>query len=901
MKTFLGSVAEWAVGEYGFNEIGDVDFVFPNRRAGLFFIRELARVVGRERTIVLPKVYDINGFVESFSKLKKADDTELLLYLLKTYNEISGRDDSLRSFVEFGEKILHDFDEEDKYLVDVHKLYDNISDINQLRADIELSDEQREAVERLINVGTKDNGSLKFRENFVQIWRSMGELYDKFTERLKQNGVGYEGLIYREVCGRNDEDVTQRRAVFVGFNVLTTSEEAFINKFERAGKGKMIFDYGKVARDGSFSNYRQKIADFGFVIPDNMTEHPAMTAAEQAERVGEIVRELIDGSSVETTERNTAIVLADETLLTDTLAALPAGIEHINVTMGYPLRNTPIATLVNALIYMQTTICVQGSKRTIYHKPLMDVLLHPYAGYVCNADKAGEMVRKMTQSNIIRVDIEDLCEVDGRLFQPADDMLGYLMEVCDRIEEATGENQLQREYIREYRRRLTLLKTYTQETGVQIDKGETASIIRKMARSMKVQFKGEPLKGLQVMGLLECRLLDFENVIFVGFNDQYVPGVGVSDNSIVPYNMRKPFGLPTHEITNFIYAYNFYRMMNRCSRLDMIYNMSTGEMSKNEPSRFLLQMKYLYGKEVKVRHASVAEFGECAGIEPYRPGKEMWKTLDHISPSSLKDFINCPLKFFYGTLMGLQSDEEIDEGMKANKFGDLLHGVMEEYYTNGGLKDPDAAFRKVYKKVMHREYEERGVDIIAHDAVVKMAISIISYDENERRTFRVEACERKFAFDFSGMKISGKIDRIDTSGDEVVVIDYKTSRGTEKIDIERMFRIGGAKLEDNEAMQVLMYCLALKKMKMYEGKTFRPVLYKTYELMKPKKERKEITIQPYDDVSEEFEKGLMQTIEEITKRMESGCFEMRKEAEGYVETQQDKTCEYCDFRKLCNN
>ena len=901
MKTFLGSVAEKAISEYGAEGISDVDFVFPNRRAGLFFLKELARVVGRGRTIVLPKVYDINGYVESFSKLRKADETELLLYLYSTYNKVFDRNESLKNFVEFGEKILHDFDEEDKYLVDIHRLYDNISDINQLRADIELSDEQREAVERLINVGTNCNGSLKFRENFIQTWQKMGELYGRFTEQLKSVGVGYEGLIYREVCGMKDEDVAKHKAVFVGFNVLTATEEAFIHKFEREGMGRMIFDYGKVEREGSFSNYRQRISDFGFKIPDKMTEHPVMTAAEQAARAGEIVGELIKASSAGEIERNTAIVLADESLLTDTLAALPGEIEHINVTMGYPLRNTPIATLVNALIFMQTTMRYEKTRTTIYHKPLMEVLLHPYVGHICNAGKASDMVIRMMHDNAIRVDVNDLSEVDESLFQPTADIFGYLMGVCDRIEASTCDDQLQFEYIREYRRRLTLLKTYTEETGVQIDKGEIASIVRKMTRNMKVQFKGEPLKGLQVMGLLECRLLDFENVIFVGFNDQFVPGCGVNDNSIVPYNMRKPFGLPTHEITNFIYAYNFYRMMDRCGRLDMIYNMSTGEMSKNEPSRFLLQMKYLYGKEVEVRNASVAEFGRCADMEPYRPGKKMWKTLDHISPSSLKDFINCPLKFFYGTLMGLQSDEEIDEGMKANKFGDLLHGVMQEYYTNGGLKEPDAAFCKVYKDVMHREYEERGVDIIAHDAVVKMAKTIIRYDENERAPFRVEACERKFKLDLFGMKIVGKIDRIDTSGDEVVVIDYKTSRGTEKMDVERMFRIGGAKLEDNEVMQVMMYCLALKEMKMYEGKTFKPILYKTYELMKRKEDRKWMEIESYDEVSAEFEKGMEHIIGEIKNRMESGHFEKRSETEGFKENEQDRTCEYCEFRKLCNS
>jgi len=902
--SFIRQAALAIAENHPIKEIEDSLFVFPNRRAGLFFQRELSRAY-KDTPIFLPEVYDINHFAESLSTLRKGDEIELLLYLHKayrdTYNDACQASLPLRSFIELGMKLLHDFDEADKYLVDIHALFLNIYQLAELTASMELTEAQREAISRFCNIvnrqsdNTEDEDNvLDFHKRYASLWNHIAPIYDRFNALLDQNKVGYEGKIYREVCEVMSEDKLPHKPIyFIGFNILTASEEALIHRFEQIGNATLIFDYNALPRTTARFDYHHSIKDFKFEIPkENIHDYPSMTSGEQAENLHDILQTLIKSSNARDVEHNTAIVLADESLLIPALHAIPADIRHLNVTMGYPLSDTPIATLVAALIQYQVNI-QQDSDGTlsIYHRNLMELLLHPYFRLLCPPEKVNELITTIRKNDTIRIKIDDLKNHHPAIFTYAQDIFAYLATILDILDNHFSEQEddsLDLEFIRQYRKRLTLLDTILKRTNTTVERSELTILIRRITRNLKVQFQGEPLHGLQVMGLLECRLLDFDNIIFVGFNDQFVPGSDINDNTLIPYSLRKAYGLPSHEITNLIYAYNFYRMLHRCNSLHLVYNLATGENSKNEVSRFHHQLRYLYDRTIET-HLRPATLAAPSAPSLYFPDTEPVETLK-LSASGLKTFITCPLRFYYRYLVGITEPDQIDETMQDKTFGSLLHSIMEIHYNNPTETLDNIALR-AYQKVCHRSFEGKGYDIIAFESAKTMARNIIDYDKSKREPFTVAKTEHYFSLPYGMLQLNGVIDRIDndnTPSGSTWVIDYKTSRPYEEPNFEMMFDPAETSDTDLEYMQLLFYCYVLARLPKAPS-NLKAQLYKVYAISKEKALKSAID---YAAVAPTFEPLLEETLNRLTESLQNP--QLFKQPAANTDN-----CKYCPFSDLC--
>lgn len=887
-------------------DLRDCNFIFPNRRAGLFFKKALAVLSAKDKPIFLPNVDDINHFVEGFSDLHRADEVLLLLWLLNCYNRIfPDKQQNIHQFSEFGLKLIHDFDEIDKYLVDAEKLFANIDDLGNLTVDIDFTPEQRKALEDLFHIiimpenGT-DEKNLQFHQNFVSIWNKAFEIYKMFTETLREHKIGYEGLIFKDVCSRKPSEIATKHTYFIGFNILTKSEEAVMQMFEHEGLAHFYFDYNKLHREGAKFNYSNSIRDFDFHIPAEITEYPSISAADQSKALNSILRDFLQNNDNSLIEQNTAIVLADEGLLSNVIDAIPDEIENLNVTMGVPLTETPIAMLMQSLMQMQVTATYAHSNGewTFYHKHVMDVLTHPYLNMVVDKELISPVIMRINKDNMIRVPEGLLKEINSTIFSKCDSLFSYIFSILDILDGCNEliESEIDSEFINQYRNKLTLLSTYAEETKTELLDSELITLMRKLSRSMKVQFKGEPLNGLQIMGLLESRLLDFDNVIYVGFNDQFIPGNSGMENSLIPYNLRIPYGLPSHEITNLIYAYNFYRGLHRCDQLHIIYNVATADTSKNEPSRFQKQLRYLYNIDIKTVIPTPSNVGSLnIAFAPYKIADNELADLKnfHISPSSLKSFIKCPLKFYYEKVAGIREPGEVDELMKDNNVGSILHFVLEKYYSTPE-KNIDTLINNGFREVLKRSFSAKGYDVIVYGTVKKMAENVLEFDK-KRKPFTVTGTEQKFEAVIDGIKIKGVIDRIDNDEDFTRVIDYKTSVPKKNYNFDNIFDADKIDTIDEEVMQVLTYCYCLSRMPGFKNLKLKPLLYNTYLIAK--NDQKDCidgskVINCYDDIKDDFEPKLEAKVNELKEAMD----DMTK---FFVRATKSDHCTFCKFNNLC--
>lgn len=890
-------------------DLRECNFIFPNRRAGFFFKKALAQLSKDGKPIFLPYVDDINHFVEGFSDMHRADEVLLLLWLLNCYNQIfPDKPQNIHQFSEFGLKLIHDFDEIDKYLVDAKKLFANIDDLGNLSVDFDFTPEQRSALEGLFHIimpqdGTDDK-NLKFHQNFVSIWNKAYDLYSLYTETLRKNNIGYEGLIFRDVCSRKSEEIATKHTYFIGFNILTASEEAVMQMFEREGFAHYYFDYNKLDRKGAKFNYSNSIRDFDFNIPSKIIEYPRMSAAEQASSLNQILKDLLKKNK-NMIEENTAVVLADEGLLSNVIDAIPDEVDKFNVTMGVPLTETPISMLIQSLMQMQVTASYDHSngKWTFYHKHVMDVLTHPYFNMIADKNKISAAIMKINKKNMIRVSESILKDINSDVFCKCDSLFSYLFSFLDLLDGCTElmESEIDSEFVNQYRNKLSLLSSYADATGIKILDSELITLMRKLSRSMKVQFKGEPLKGLQIMGLLESRLLDFDNIIFVGFNDQFIPGNSNMENSLIPYNLRIPYGLPSHEITNLIYAYNFYRSLHRCNELHIIHNVATADTSKNEPSRFQKQLKFLYNADIITESASSNIGSLGTNFAPYRIADDELEGMKdfHISPSSLKSFIKCPLKFYYEKVAGIREPDEVNEVMKDNNVGSLLHYVLEKYYTTA-QKNIEYLINEAFVNVLYRSYSGKGYDVIVFGSVKKMAENVINYDK-KRKPFSNVIAELKYEAMIDDIKISGVIDRIDDDDEFTRVIDYKTSVPSSlngrvlTYNFDDMFDGNKINTINEEVMQVLTYCYCLSKSEKFKNRKLKPLLYNTYLIAKG--DQKDCIDGPtvincYDDVKNDFETRLENKIKDLKDALTDN-------SKFFVRATKEEHCTYCSFRNLC--
>ena len=781
MKTFLEYVAEDIINKYGTN-LSRTAVVFPNKRAALFLNEHLVRLAGKP--IWSPSYITISELFRRHTQLVTGDQIKLICDLYKTYTEVTESDETLDHFYGWGQVMLADFDDIDKNMADAKKVFCNLRDLHELDDVSYLSPEQVETLKLFFSNFSEDK-TTELKKRFMKIWSRFGDIYRLYNERLEAQGIAYEGALYRKVATDDSVDFDFDRYIFVGFNVLQRVEQLLFSKLQKMGKAKFYWDFddyylatktGHVNPSEAGHYIKQYLPYFtneldtsdadiyrNFRKAKKITYASATTEDVQARYVGQWLKEgnrINDG-------RKTAVVMCDEALLQSVIHSIPEEVNDINVTTGYPLQQTHFASLLEDIAAQHT--------EDYDNKQLLEWAI--------------AMLKLMAQGHA-----GTNCETTWQDNQLTSEALFRTYTVVNRLLELVNNGDLDVD-------RRTMMRLY----------GE-------IVRTTSIPFHGEPVVGVQFMGVLETRNLDFEHLLVLSCNEGNMPK-GVNDTSFIPYNVRKAHGLTTIDNKVSIYAYYFYRLMQRAEDITLVYNNAADVTSTGEMSRFMLQMLVESGKTIARQNLLLPQSASTMSRQNEEKSDEVMRRLHQrfdkqfnprratamFTPSALNIYSKCPKRFYYRYVAEIiEPEDDADDGtIDAPKFGNIFHDAAQEIYkritnsyghsvtaqTLSKLLSDDSYIKGVVNEIMH---PGNGIQLINASVIItyiKQLIqidirlapfSILGLENNVIKEINVKTAEGELT-----TTIGGRIDRMDcvTCADgkrRIRVIDYKTGKKTNK-------------------------------------------------------------------------------------------------------------------------
>ena len=607
MQSFLQLVAHDLYAKIG-NDLSRTVLIFPNKRANLFFNEYLAGE--SDQPIWSPAAMSISDLFQKLSVQKTGDPIRLVCELYKVFKEETESQETLDDFYFWGELLISDFDDVDKNLVDADKLFSNLQDLKSLMDDYEFLDkEQEEAIQQFFrNFSIERRTELK--EKFISLWDKLGTIYHHYRKNLTELGIAYEGMLYRNVIEQLDTDqLKYDKYIFVGFNVLNKVEKEFFRKLQKADKAIFYWDYDifytqqiKKHEAGEFIN--RNLKDFPNELPASYFDSlkkpkkiryiSASTENAQARFLPEWIRTTFSSDN----EKENAVVLCNEALLLPVLHSIPEEVKNVNITMGFPLAQTPVYSFINAAMELQTNGYRFDTGRFTY-ETVSAILKHPYTRQL--STKADIIERELTKTNRFYPLPSELKQDEflANLFTPrngikelCDYLIGLIKDIST-LYRKEGEyndifNQLYRESLFQSFLKINRLYSLIESGELNIQPHTLKRLISKVLTSSNIPFHGEPAIGMQVMGVLETRNLDFRNLVMLSLNEGQLPKTG-GESSFIPYNLRKAFGMTTIEHKNAVYAYYFYRLIQRAENITLLYNTSSDGLNRGEESRFMLQ------------------------------------------------------------------------------------------------------------------------------------------------------------------------------------------------------------------------------------------------------------------------------------------------------------------------
>ncbi len=933
MSTFIEQLVDDLI--YGHTgTLHKLCIVFPTRRAGLFFQKELSSRL--DAPIWSPKIYSIQDFILSLSGKKIPDQLTLLFELYKVYKDFFPRED-FSGFYSWGELLLKDFDDIDKNLIDATKIFALINDLNEIDREFELAEEDLERL-RIFwkNFFNKDVSLL--RTEFVNTWKHLPAIYSKFKNNLKRLNLSYEGMAYRELA----IDLSKRKKsvmsdyshfVFAGFYALSPAEQKIINSFIESGNATVYWDADKYYVDDPvqeagrfFRNNRLITNDFKWkqdhfaTTPKQIEFAGIPLVVGQAKYMSTIVKKLMLEPGFRS--EKTAIVMPDEKLLFPVLYSLPDEIQHVNVTMGYPLRQTPLYNLFDSLITLQNNAREEKGEITYYFRDILNVLNHPYVRLI--ADRKIRSWLDSIKQNFIRMpgsmltNHPDLPEIFTRPVN-VEDGFKWFRKILKMILSSMKDQQfrfhrLESEFVYQYYTHLRRLEDIIAKSDVVTDLSTFWKIFREIIFTAKVPFTGEPLLGVQIMGFLETRVLDFDNVIILTVNEDTLPATR-GEASFIPFSIRKAFGLSTHEEQNAVSAFHFFRLMQRAKNIYLIHNTEAHGLTAGERSRYMLQIEHELVR--KFPHIKLTQkiIGTPIGRENIEeltvtktPDvlKELSKYISNdkgitsfpISPTALIAYISCPLRFYFRYVAGMKEPDEQEENMEAATFGNVLHKTMELLY-NGITTVDDRIINKVKAAIndrvdeaIHQEFvsinQLEGKNILLRN-VLRELVSRIVESDRKNIPFKILQLEKDVSRPFilgdgKEVRLYGKVDRVDEKENIVRIIDYKSGKvGKKKPDsLEDYFTDPQMK----EQFQAMYYAFLARNV--YQGKQIKSGLL----IMRDMNEG--IWFLNKDNVFSEDQFAEFETL--LRTKLE----EIFSPDVPFNQTIDDTRCNYCAFKSLCN-
>lgn len=949
---FLKQVARSSYAYYKDN-LKEVTFVFPNRRSGLFFQRYLGEVI--EKPIFSPRIVTITQLFEELSQLTPADSLSLLLQLYTIYCKHTKSTETFDVFMFWGQMLLSDFEDICKYDVDAHLLFANLEDIKELDELFDyLTEEQKETIRRFWSeFSAKDADSMN-RGVFKSVWGHLADIMQEFNEQLLRNRDAYPGLIQLEAVrklesGDLDDKLQEQHVVFVGFNALTQCEHRLFSYYKKRAQTLFFWDYkgGFLSDEGNLASKFKEVnlRDFPQTLRLDaacsqgrfyLVGVPSLVGQAQYVRkaIGDVLPDGVDWMEM-------AVVLPDESLLMPVLQALPENVSHVNVTMGYPLSVTDVLGFLELLFELRRKKRVVKQQPVYYYRIVLALLRHKYLIGVIDQDME-DVCRRIISENRVYVPQDMLVKGDGllsQIFEWKDDVtdLQYLTSVWNALRYYIAEQPLlseEKKYVDQAcvvcQRLMDVLSKYAQ---VSLRRETIFAVLLQYMRAVTIPFQGEPLNGLQVMGLLETRALDFRKVVILSANEGTLPKTQTS-NSFIPYNLRKGYGLPTFEEHDAIMAYNFYRLITNAEEVHLVYDNRTNKEQTQEVSRYVWQLKYQYEvdmqeslvlPEVKMTEGQNFSLTDSEFIQEKLaaycyPVEKGGKAL---SASALNVFLKCSAQFYFSNLCGLSSLEEVKENIEADMFGTLYHAVMEKLYEPYSGKEVtgtvvmklkemvECQLKEVYaRNMLNIASGEFPKEIAGEDNLVLQVLReyLLKQLDNDLKDtpFHYIAPEQSLSATcaIDGGKrcvnLKGYVDRIDRKEDEIRIIDYKTGE-VGSLQFEEVKDLFDASLKDKRsdyALQTMLYAwLYLRNNTPQEGMRIVPYIasLRSFYSDEPLKGlireegRTKIPVDDYVPLNDEFEQALRDFLENTL---------FSKDVK-FEQTQDSKTCAYCAFVELC--
>ena len=955
MDTFLKQVAH-DLYKKAHGDLGRTAVVFPNKRASLFFNEYLSEE--SDSPLWSPAYISISELFRNLSSYQVGDPIKLVCDLHKVFGETTGSKETLDDFYFWGEMLIADFDDADKNLVNTDALFSNLKDLNEMIDHFDFLEEgQKEALAQFFrNFSIEQSTELKQR--FTSIWNALGDIYTKYKDLLKSQRIAYEGMMYREVIENlSTSDLPFERYVFVGFNVLNKVEHTLFDKLHQAGKALFYWDYDlfyinkNPHEAGEF--IRRNLRDFPSELPAsyfNRLDTPkditfirSATENGQARYLPQWLR-----SELTANEKETAVVLCNESLLQSVLHSLPENVKHSNITMGFPLSQTPAYSLIQALTDLHTSGYNAQSGRYKFDK-VTGVLKHPYIQQL--SAEAQPLMRMLTENNRFyplpsELKKDALLEL---IFTPRNnnsELCNMLSDVIRQTASYYRSAPISADHAFASLYQESLFKAYTlinrfhtliESHDLQVQPDTLQRLMARVLSATSIPFHGEPAIGLQVMGVLETRNLDFRHLIMLSVNEGQLPK-GSSDSSFIPYHLRKAFGMTTIDHKIAVYAYYFYRLLQRAEKATLIYNTASDGINRGEQSRFMLQLLAEWKHPISQFSLEAEQSPQTTSPIVIEKTPAVMKRMQNrfdirvnpkaaLSPSALNCYLDCPLRFYYKYVAGLSAPDEVSAEIDPATFGSIFHDAAEHIYkdlTACGkvinradiellLKNDsklqeyiDDGFKRLFFHLPSDERPEyNGIQLINSAVILKYIRQLLRIDSGYA-PFTFVGSEVPIAEDVDiqtpkgiiKSRIGGIIDRMDLKDNQLRIVDYKTGGDADTpAHVASLFTPGNKR--SNYVFQTFLYAsiVCRKAREKHQDVHIAPSLLYIHraaseqyspviKMGEPRKEKTEVN--DFSIHESEFRERLRILLEEIF------CPDI-----AFTQTETEEKCTYCDFKDIC--
>ncbi len=834
MTSFIRKTLDNLISRY--SDISDFVIILPSKRAGNYFTKELARTTSK--TIFAPRIESIEEFVKELSGLELASSIDLLFTFYEAYLKVTDKDnvESFKSVSSWANLLIGDFNEIDRFLVESDQLFKYLGAIKELSS---------------WSVDGQQTDSVK---NYLTFWKKLETYYSEFNNSLINKTKGHQGLLYREAVHQLENYLASnnKHHVFIGFNALNKAEEVIIKECLQQGRASvywdidesfinnLLHDAGHFIRQHRFNWLYFKKHPFNWL--DNSYSQPktieivgCTKQIGQVKYIGELLSNLIHENG---NLNNTAVVLGDESMLQPLLYSLPLGIDQLNITMGLPLKNSSLAYLFELLLKVHKT-----STKRFYYKEVIALLQHPIVQKLENFDGIISLIQKQNIVSITKDDLkikgEEVSDFISIVFNNWEGnpklALEKILEVISILKQALSKNkkanEIEMEFLYRFYKIFNELRTISSEYNHINDIQTLHNIYKELVSTETLDFQGNPYQGLQIMGMLESRVLDFETVIITSVNEGVLPA-GKSNNSFIPFEAKISNGLPTYKEKDAVYTYHFYHLLQRAKNVFITYNTEPDALNGGEMSRFIRQLEF-EGIH-KIQHKVVAQKIKALGnnIKTVTKTGELLQDLKlaaqkGLSPSSLTNYIRNPIDFYYEKCLGVKVFDEVEETIASNTLGNIIHKTLEDLYTpflgealqvidlQNAKQDIEETTKNNFKAELKKGDFTKGKNRIIFEVAKRYINNFISNEIEDLKkgsSIEIVALEKqlKTQLEFSGLgfpiTIKGIVDRIDRRNGVLRIIDYKTGKVDQgKVEVVNWEDLNTDYDKHSKSFQVLTY------------------------------------------------------------------------------------------------